>query len=338
MGASALHIEGPLSVDRIRQADSFISNTFYGGSLDIPKTQSRLTFHLEQVASNPCPLTILKSASHHNWRRSWADIRKDGADFCVLRLLKTGSAKIMQCSRAAEMKPGDLLLSRSNLPVYVELDGDEADHPVEMLLALIPSAVLAEHTDIDRILNTVLPRNSVHHGTITDLLALLERRAASMEVETGNHIASALLREIGNLAASLLPEMATSGNITELRFAEIRATIRKHFSNPNLSVEMIGQKCGISARYVTHLMTKNRTCFHDEVQTERLNAARRILRDAKKRNVPIKQIAFYTGFKSASHFSFLYKKEFGCQPKQDRHGGAGDAARSRSGNRGSGHN
>lgn len=317
MASTVFTLDGPFSERKRQEADAFVAHCFYRGTFATPAHDARLTIDLEQIATRPCPIAVTRTLSHHRWRRTAADIRSDGADLCAVRYLVSGRARVTQQGRTIELAPGDIVFNRSNLPIQVDVFGGADGSRLEMLIALLPSALLQKHVDVDALVNAPFSSANERHGLLVDLLDLLRRQAGQLDETTGDLLLQALLNTIAGVAAAAGMTEREDGCVSMARLSTIRAQIKTHFSNPNLSLDMIAQKCGISPRYVTYIMKKYRTSFYEELRLERLQAARRILQ-GPQRHVPIKQVAHFTGFKSASHFSVVYKREFGLSPCEER--------------------
>lgn len=314
MDQGTYHLNGPFRARDKRDVDQFVSDYFYKGELELPADGRKLFFHLEQIASRPCPLYSLATAGEYGWRRTSADIRLDGSDFCAVRLLLAGRATITQGGRTIAMLPGEIIINRSTLPIRVNISPAPCENRVSMLIALLPSAVLQEQIDIGEAINRSLPTQGSHYRLVVDLMQMLQARHADIDDETGEFLANAFFSEVAKLAATIAAPATKVQGVSAERLAQVRGVIRTHFANPSLSLDLIARKCGISPRYVTYVMRKFGTSFYDELRVERLNAARRML---QSRNLPIKQVAYYTGFKSAAHFSAAYKREFGHPPSSE---------------------
>lgn len=302
--------------DRIRAA-RFVSHLYYHGSLDTAAPDHNVRGHIQQLSEAPCPITLVQMHSNIVFRRSWQDIRQDGADFCTIRFIKSGLATITQKGRTVTAASGDLLITRSNMPVCVEIHADGQDVH-EMVIAKIPSSIIHKYLDIDNFLNIVFPVSSPHHASVVELLRILGTRGALLTREAAENLLLALLQEVGALSASMGEVGAARRTIQQDRLAEICAQIRLHFATPNLSLGMIAEKCGISTRYATHILSSNNSSFYQELQNIRLEVARDLLISSPDAPLPIRKIAYMTGFKTAAHFSHLFKRVFGCSPSEDR--------------------
>lgn len=314
----SLRIAGRFSKEERSRADSYISSTFYYGDLELYRDGRGLHAEIEQVASRPWGISVVKSASHYSWRRSWTHIRRDCADFCVVRLQKQGQTNITHQSRTVRLSAGDLMLTRSSVPICVEVSPENTHLPNEMIILLIPTAICRQNLNVDEVIGRALPKSSQHHRIVVDLLRMLAESGGALDEEAADHIGRALVKELAALAGDLNTGAAPPSSLPEARLADIRDKIRTHFANPGISLEMIARKCGISPRYVTYVMAKFDTSFYREVKMARLMAARKMLRESTGGNIPISQISFCVGFKSPSHFSYLFKREFGHSPSDER--------------------
>lgn len=318
MARETFHIEGAFSDEEKAETDSFVTRLIYGGSSEVPAAGASFAMHLEQVASRPFPCFTSQVDNDFVWRRSAADLRKDGSDLCVIRLLRSGTTRITQMGRTMLYQAGDIIITRSNMPIFSEISPDSETGVADTSLLMVPSASLQKYLEVDTIVNCQIPRDNMHYRVLKDIIELLVNRSFDFDDETGDLMATTLCVELRKLAQAMADGADAHVSVPEARLVDIRAQIRAHFSNPYLSLEMIARKCNISTRYVSYIMAKYGTSFYEELKMERLNTAKNILRSDNNKSMPIKQIAFFTGFKSTSHFSTAYKKTFGISPHEER--------------------
>jgi AraC-like DNA-binding protein len=81
---------------------------------------------------------------------------------------------------------------------------------------------------------------------------------------------------------------------------------------------MVAEGCGISPRYLSHLLKNNGSPFLALVWNRRLQVANEWLSSTTSSEISISEIAFRVGFKSPSHFSRLFKREFRRSPRENR--------------------
>ena len=110
------------------------------------------------------------------------------------------------------------------------------------------------------------------------------------------------------------------------RFSNDVRRIEVHLSDPQLSTAMVAKGCGISPRYLSFLLRLRETSFSELVWEQRLAKARAWLSSSDPRDIAISEIAYGVGFKSPAHFSRMFKRVFGLNPREYRGEGGGVAA------------
>ena len=93
----------------------------------------------------------------------------------------------------------------------------------------------------------------------------------------------------------------------------VMATINKHLDDPNLSVDMIAEKVGIS-RVHLHRKMKELTgqTPHDFIRNIRLKQAAKLL---ASQGMNISEVVYACGFSNAASFSTMFKSVYGMSPR-----------------------
>lgn len=101
----------------------------------------------------------------------------------------------------------------------------------------------------------------------------------------------------------------------EVLMDRIMKVVNKHFSNPELSVEMLASEVGLSRVHV-HRKLKELTNLstHDFIKNIRLQQAASLLDQNKK--MTISEVAYAVGYTNLSHFSNSFKEKYGMSPKE----------------------
>lgn len=101
---------------------------------------------------------------------------------------------------------------------------------------------------------------------------------------------------------------------THLLAAE--AFIERRLGDPELDTARVAAACGVSSRHLARLFAQAGTPLMQYLMARRLQAARTALIDHPGR--PIAQVAYRTGFVSASHFARVFRARFGMTPRECR--------------------
>jgi AraC-like DNA-binding protein len=105
----------------------------------------------------------------------------------------------------------------------------------------------------------------------------------------------------------------------DLQRARIKGFIESQLDCPDLSIESIAHASGISVRGVHRAFaTDPAGSVSKYIWLCRLNHCAAELRDPSQAHRPITEICFSWGFNSTSHFSRLFKEQFGCAPRDYR--------------------
>jgi AraC family transcriptional activator of tynA and feaB len=139
----------------------------------------------------------------------------------------------------------------------------------------------------------------------------LSRRAA-------DPLAEAFLECVSDSVVDQIEGAARPVSLVDRRFADIRECIQKYVTSADLTSEWVARYCGISPRYLCYVLKANGTCFSELLWNERLPRARDWLACDAFRQYPIHKIACMAGFKSAAHFSRMFKSAYGMSPKEYR--------------------
>jgi AraC-like DNA-binding protein len=105
----------------------------------------------------------------------------------------------------------------------------------------------------------------------------------------------------------------------DVQCARIKSYVERHVADPELSVEKIAHALGISVRSVHRAFeSEPASSVSNYIWTRRLNHCAACLRDPGQVDRPITDICFSFGFNSTSHFSRLFKEQFGVPPSEYR--------------------
>jgi AraC-like DNA-binding protein len=133
-------------------------------------------------------------------------------------------------------------------------------------------------------------------------------------------------RQIRELLANIInpaSELASSagyGGIKAARLSAVQAEIRRRVADPALNLAVIGNRLGISERYVQQLLEGAGFSFSAYVRELRLDRALQMLREPRFAGKRISDICELSGFGDLSYFNRAFRARFGQTPKDARRG------------------
>lgn len=167
----------------------------------------------------------------------------------------------------------------------------------------------------------VMPAASAALPLLSGYVEML-RRAPPASVRAGE-IAS---RHIYDLAALVLDGFVhggaerNAGSIAAARFKLVRKDILERLSDPELGIDAVARRQGITPRYVQRLFETQETTFSDFVREHRLDLAFRMLRERDPASCTITSIACDAGFSDVTAFNRAFRRRFEVTPSEIRAG------------------
>ncbi|MFD5065580.1 helix-turn-helix transcriptional regulator [Streptomyces sp. NPDC058394] len=96
----------------------------------------------------------------------------------------------------------------------------------------------------------------------------------------------------------------------------IRADVEENLMDPDMSPESIARAHHISVRYLHKLFQNDGTTVSAWIRQRRLGSCRRELSRSSNRRRSVAAVAQSWGFMSPSHFSRLFRQEYGMSPRE----------------------
>ncbi len=230
------------------------------------------------------------------------------ADGANVRVSKSGDKRVYT--------PGDAHVWLADRSTTCEVDSDYS----AFMLSIPSNFILKTGVDLERILAKGIPTNHAEMRMLTGYTATLIRELDQIKPETIDH-AAAHLRDLALLALSSAQEKAhidSGASIRAVRLARIKADISENLLRPELSVEWIAAREGISPRYLRDLFSLEQTNFTDFTLFMRLQRAYQLLTDPRQCRRRVSEIAYECGFGDLSYFNRRFKRCFDVTPSEIR--------------------
>jgi AraC-like DNA-binding protein len=265
----------------------------------------------------PISLTHFNTDIPLTYRRTWQDIRGSRAGVKVIWLVRCGSLQILRSNGTCIVDAAHAGILDSNAPFQIKmLCGESRGH--ESLQIVIPPDMFATHLPEGEDFCGAFALDSAAGHLAQSLLALLIERGENLNRKAAKSLTEALLGSIGEDIG-----MRSNGprrqRLRDRRLVDIEEFIEMNLTDPFLSYGKVAERCGISRRYLCHILKANGKSFSDLLWRSRLPKAHDLLIASETRNYSIREVAFMSGFKSAAHFSRRFKATYGRPPRQYRH-------------------
>lgn len=289
---------------------------YYLGDYSI-EAGSTIDVRADKKAVGSCSIIRLRSKTRLFFRRSWSHIREDATDVTVLWFVKRGNLCVSHQTGSSTARAGDFVITKSMSPFTMQCNtDDESVH--EVLHVIVPTHVFRRFIPRD-----VTPGFTVSAAGREFLIA---ERILTDVFEDADELADHIEQLLLDSALSVLTEAIKDCDnyarerqpISQKRLQDVLRFIEIHLSDQKLSATMVAEACGISPRYLSHLLRQHGTSFSALVWDWRLKIAHQWLSSTRPGDISISEIAFRVGFKSPAHFSRLFKRVFNVGPREYR--------------------
>jgi AraC-like DNA-binding protein len=289
---------------------------FYDGELSVPLGGlSGVIF--EKALPHPISLTHLISRTVMSYRRSQQHIGDNRVGFRVIWFVKQGSLKITRAQGTRIVHAGEAGILDSNAPFVATLQCDNSlTH--ESCQAIVPPDLFATHLkQAERLIDSFSLATS-EGQVVRRLLDVLIDEGEHLNSRSAQLLVQTTLEAVAESIRASQVELPQRMGLVDRRLHDIEKYILMNLTDPDLCYDKVAACCGISPRYLCYLLKARNTSFSDLVWKNRLPKARDGLIAPSTRREPINQIAYMCGFKSAAHFSRMFKSTYGCSPRAYR--------------------
>lgn len=232
-----------------------------------------------------------------------------------LSITQSGGGVIDAAGDGRQVHSGDInVLRRERHCVTI------AAEPSLLLNIAIPKAVLVPRLGGH---DSLLPT----HSLASPVARLLQGYAMTLLMDEGliSPAEEALFSaHIIDLAALLLgasrdaAEQAKQQGVRAARRQAIKTDVKAHLCDPDLSLDWMSRRHGLSVPYIRALFYDEGTSFTDHVMHARLDHVRALLLDPKLSGRTIAALALMAGFGDISWFNQVFRRRFGMTPSDMR--------------------
>lgn len=292
------------------------NSDYYEGDLR-PLVPADVDMNIEKSVAGEYAIYKLTSRSGLTFRRSWSHIRSDKTDVTIFWFVRRGQISVSYADIKHLISPHECAITRSSRPFYMELTPDKGGL-LEVMHVVVPShelhSIISDGLEAGR----PFPTSRGDLFVVERIFTLLFEEDDQIDTDIAEQLVSTLLLGLGKSIARAGGSPPPRLTVVEKRIADISGCINRHFANPDLNARMVAEKCGISLRYLCHILKKNQLSFSTLVWERRMERAEQWLKDPAMRHHLVCEIAYLVGFKSSAHFSRMFKARFGVAPSAYR--------------------
>ncbi|WP_159978212.1 MULTISPECIES: AraC family transcriptional regulator [unclassified Novosphingobium] len=278
---------------------------------------STIEVRAERKTVGPISIIRQRSAANLFFRRSRQHIREDATDLSILWFVRQGELAFSnQCGNKLA-RPGDFIITRSMSPFFMECRTDGQGQN-EVLHVTVPTHILRAYVHQDFSTGLFMAMERAELAIAQTMLTEVFEDDGGLCEESARLLVDTAMGLIGNAVRASEDMQPVRQSIADRRLDEVLRFIEVHLSDPQLSTAMVARGCGISPRYLSFLLRLRETSFSELVWEQRLAKAKAWLSSSDPRDISISEIAYGVGFKSPAHFSRMFKRVFGANPREYR--------------------
>ncbi len=286
-------------------------STLYGLESDVYGDQ-HFSARLGTVELGPVGMTRIE-ASRHRVRRTSASMARRSTDFLKIVAPWHGEARVCQNGREAVARSGQWLIYDTTQE-YEVLNPEWCEH----LIITLPKSRFEDHgRAIDALMGRYVGGSEGVSRIALDMMRGTFAECRAMGQGLAQHVTDSLLQLI---QLSLLDACgrAASLSASELLLGRIKAYVRQHLRDADLSVESMARALNCSKRHLYNAFADEPLSIAQYIWAERVALFQRELEQAGQGHCNLTELALACGFASGAHLSRLFKQHTGLTPSEYR--------------------
>lgn len=250
--------------------------------------------------------------------RSPVDVRRDSRDDFILWLSVAGRTFLEQDGRAAELRPGDLMLYDQARPFSLEFGARS-----HSIIVTIPRPLLtARLFNAEKLVARRIASGSALTTLARSIAAQYMHCEPGLKEDVESRLAGGGLEIWSAMLVSELSAESTDQARPRARLEQAKRYMLAQLANPDLAIDTIAASQHISVRTLVRLFAIDGETPMRWLWKQRVAASYRML--AEHRVARVSDAALACGFSDMSHFSRTFVTTFGLTPRQVLRDGSKD--------------
>lgn len=255
------------------------------------------------------------TATSHEVHRTPALIAQAHERYFKLNLQLEGTGLLIQDNREAVLQPGDLAIYDTNRPYTLTFE-----EQARIMVVMFPCDALSLPTDYVGQLAAVRMGATGLSGIVGQFIRQLSENLDVLNGPSGSRLATNALDLVSTMLHAEMDMTPDRMKPQALLAVSVREYIDANLSDPLLSPASIAAAHFISTRHLHNVFHESGTTVAGFIRSQRLDGARRDLRDPLHAGKSVAAVAARWGFLDAAHFSRTFRDAFGIPPSDWRRG------------------
>ena len=255
------------------------------------------------------------TATSHEVHRTPALIAQAHERYYKLNLQLEGTGLLIQDNREAVLQPGDLAIYDTNRPYTLTFE-----EQARIMVVMFPCDALSLPTDYVGQLAAVRMGATGLSGIVGQFIRQLSENLDVLNGPSGSRLATNALDLVSTMLHAEMDMTPDRMKPQALLAVSVREYIDANLSDPLLSPASIAAAHFISTRHLHNVFHESGTTVACFIRSQRLDGARRDLRDPLHAGKSVGTVAARWGFLDAAHFSRTFRDAFGVPPSDWRRG------------------
>ena len=241
--------------------------------------------------------------------RTTAHARRTATEMCKIDLPVDGGGLVEQDGRQAVLRPGDFALVDLSRPARWAMS------PRRVIAVVFPVALLPVRAeDLRRLAAVAVPGDRGAGALVSPLATRLVEHLDEYGPAEATRLGGAVLDLIGAALCSRLDEKMPQQAGQRALALLVSAYIDDHLGDPDLSPATVAAANHLSVRTLYRLFEARRTTVTAWIRRRRLERCRRDLADPLLYGRPVSAVGARWGLPNPSHFSRVFRAEYGLPP------------------------